>query len=898
MRPDDPVDLTNCDREPIHVPGAIQPHGALLACQGPDLTVVQVSDNVASHLAQPADAILGRPIADVLSAGSRTRLMDAAAAGFPREMNPLILESRTGTAFDGIVHNSVTPGIAVVEFEPKLEALIGFHPRTRASMRRLQDASDIRSLCDVAAREIKTLTGFDRVMVYRFDRDWNGEVVAEARRPDLEPFLGLHYPAADIPAQARRLYTLNWLRIIPDISYRPSRLVPTVLPGADAPLDLSFSVLRSVSSIHVEYLRNMGVTASMSVSLIRDDALIGLIACHHYSGPHYVPFVVRESAEFLGQALSWHLASFESREAAERALATQRSESKVIGALSSARSIPEGLCTPALLELTASSGVALVYEGRVHDVGRAPSSSQVRRILDVMAPADSEWLSVTERLGDLLPGAESWDDVAAGVLVVEISRDLGEYVLWFRQATDRAVNWAGDPRKIEDDTDASGAPRLSPRGSFALWREIVKGRSLPWESWQVEAASNLRKLLVSGIRRRADELRVINEQLSEADRLKDEFLATVGHELRTPLNAMLGWLHMLRTGTVAADRRERALDTIERNARAQGELIDDLLDISRIVAGKLKLTVQPVELGSLMERALDGVRPAADAKGIRLQSALDSTAIILGDAHRLQQVAANLLTNAVKFTPKGGRVQVFVERNDSSVEVTVADTGQGIAASLLPYVFERFRQGDAGIGRKSTGLGLGLAIVRHIVELHGGTVSAQSEGEGRGSTFMVRLPLSVAARRASALPVSPASGARDLECPSELAGLRLLVMDDEPDARDVLRTLLEHCGSTVTTAASVAEGLALVDSFAPDAIVSDIGMPDEDGYSFIQRLRARPADQGGRIPVVALTAHARAEDRARALYAGFNNHVPKPVEPIELFAVIAALFAGRQGGPR
>ena len=891
-----PVDLSNCDREPIHIPGAIQPHGVLLACQGEDLTVVQISANAADHLGQPPAAILNRPVAEVLSASSWARLAAAAADGFPREANPIVIESRTGAAFDGIAHTSVTPGIAIVELEPKREALVGFHPRTRAGMRRLQDASDVRSLCDVAAQEIKALTGFDRVMVYRFDRDWNGEVVAEARRPDLEPFLGLHYPAADIPAQARRLYTLNWLRIIPDIAYAPSPLVPAVAPGADGPLDLSFSVLRSVSPIHVEYLRNMRVTGSMSVSLIRDDLLIGLIACHHYSGPHHVPFVVRESAEFLGQALSWHLSSFESREAAERALATQQSESKVVGALSTARSIPEGLCTPALLELTAAAGAALVYEGRVHDIGRTPPAEDVRQILAVLTPGEGEWLSYTERLADLLPGRESLEESAAGVLVAEISRELGEYVLWFRPATDRTVDWAGDPRKQQTEDDGSGAPRLSPRGSFALWREIVKGRSLPWEPWQVQAASNLRKLLVSGIRRRADELRVMNEQLSEADRLKDEFLATVGHELRTPLNAMLGWLHLLRTGAVTVERRDRALDTIERNARAQSGLIDDLLDISRIVAGKLKLHVQPLELGSLIERAIDGVRPAAQAKGIRLQSALDSTANILGDPQRLQQVASNLLTNAVKFTPKGGRVQVVVERNDSSVDVSVADTGQGIPASLLPHVFERFRQGDAGTGRKSTGLGLGLAIVRHIVELHGGTVHAASEGQGHGATFTVRLPLSVTARRASALPVSPAVGERDLDCPPELRGLRILVLDDEPDAREVLRTLLEHCGSTVETAASVADGLALVDTFQPQAIVSDIGMPDVDGYSFIQRLRARPPEDGGRIPVVALTAHARAEDRARALYAGFNNHVPKPVEPIELFAVISALFTGRGGG--
>jgi chemotaxis family two-component system sensor kinase Cph1 len=883
------VDLSNCDREPIHVPGAIQPHGVLLACRGPAFTIVQVSDNSEAVIGSAPEAVLGRSIGDLLREESWQRLAAAGAAGLPREVNPLCLDLADGRSFDGIVHTSATAGVAIVELEPRREDLSGFHPRMRQSVRRLQDAATLSELFDTAAREIRSLTGFDRVMVYRFDRDWNGEVVAEARLDRLEPFLGLHYPAADIPAQARRLYTLNWLRIIADVSYRPARLVPELEPESGAPLDLSFSVLRSVSPIHVEYLRNMGVTASMSVSLIRDGQLAGLIACHHYSGAHPVSFVVRDTAEFLGQTLSWHVASFEARAASERALQAQRAESAIVASVSTTRSIPAGLCTPALLDLTEAEGAAVVYEGTVHVVGKTPPPMEVRRIVDLLPRGEADWLSVTDRLAESLPRAAAWTDVAAGVLAVEISRELGEHVLWFRPAVDRTVDWAGDPRKVSMVDDA-GVPRLSPRGSFSLWRETVRGRSLPWEPWQVEAASNLRRLLLSGVRRRADELRVMNEELARADRTKDEFLATVGHELRTPLNAMLGWIHILRSGPApgAEDRRERALDTIERNARAQAQLIDDLLDVSRIVAGKLTLTVQPLELGGVVERVIEGLRPAAEAKQIRIQSALDSTSTILGDANRLQQVASNLMSNAVKFTPKGGRVQVFVERRDSSVDLTVADTGQGIAPDFLPHVFERFRQADGALSRKSSGLGLGLAIVRHIVELHGGTVVAHSEGAGRGATFTVRLPLSVAARRSP--PADALTAARhNFDCPPALEALRILVVDDEPDARQMLVTLLEACKSDVRAVASGYEALDLLSSWRPDVIVSDVGMPEMDGFSFIETLRQRPPSEGGRVPAIALTAHARVEHRARALHAGFNSHVPKPVDPVELFAVIASV---------
>ena len=880
------VDLSNCDREPIHIPGAIQPHGALLACRGDAFTIVHASENCAAIIGRDASTLLGEPMAEILDGASWQRLQHAAAAGLPRDVNPLRLTLAGGGAFDGIVHHSPTPGVAIVELEPRGGELAGFHPRMLRSVRRLQDASSLRELFEIAAAEVRALTGFDRVMIYRFDRDWNGEVIAESRLERLEPFLGLHYPAADIPAQARRLYTLNWLRIIPDVGYGPVRLVPAVDPASGAPLDLSFAVLRSVSPIHVEYLRNMGVTASMSVSLIRDGALIGLIACHHYSGPHAVSFTVRDTAEFLGQALSWHVGAFEARAAAEHALAAQRAESRILESVSTARSVAAGLCVPALLELTGATGAAVIYDRDVHLVGRTPPAEDARRIRDLVA--GDEWLSVTDCLE--APAGTDWADVAAGVLAVEISRELREYVLWFRPAVERTVDWAGDPRKVSIVDDGGGVPRLSPRGSFALWRETVRGRSQPWEDWQIAAASNLRRLLLSAVRQRADELRVVNDELSQADRIKDEFLATVGHELRTPLNAMLGWIHILRGdgGPLAADRQHRALDVIERNARAQTQLIDDLLDVGRIVAGKLTLTVNPLELGGLVERAIEAMRPAADAKQIRIQAALDSTAIILGDASRLQQVVSNLLSNAVKFTPKGGRVQVFVERRESSVDVTVADTGQGIAPDFLPHVFERFRQGDGAPSRQSSGLGLGLAIVRHIVELHGGTVSVHSDGTGLGATFCVRLPLSVAARRGS--PADAVGPARhELECAPALDGMRVLVVDDEPDAQQMLRYLLEGCKCEVRTAASGYEALEILTGWHPDVVVSDVGMPEMDGFTFIEQLRGRSADEGGRIPAVALTARAQVEHRARALHCGFNNHVPKPVEPMELFAVIASL---------
>jgi PAS domain S-box-containing protein len=392
-------------------------------------------------------------------------------------------------------------------------------------------------------------------------------------------------------------------------------------------------------------------------------------------------------------------------------------------------------------------------------------------------------------------------------------------------------------------------------------------------------------------------------EAQEVNRLKDEFLATLSHELRTPLTAVLGWTRLLGTGQLDPETAKRAMDTIERNAQSQVQLIDDILDVSRIIRGKLRLNVRPVELAPVIESAVDSVRPAAEAKGIRLQVVLDRQAgPVSGDPDRLQQVVWNLLSNAIKFTPKEGRVQVLLARADSQLEVTVSDTGQGIAPEFIPYVFDRFRQADPTTTRTHGGLGLGLAIARHLVELHGGTVRAESGGEGRGATFRVLLPLLAmqpaeppAAERlpgpTAAAGPAPGNGFH-LECPPELSGLRVLVVEDDADSRELLIAVLRQCGAEVLAVPRSAEALGALDTWRPDVLISDIEMPDEDGYTFIRKVRARAAERGGQIPAAALTAYARSEDRMRALAAGFQIHVPKPVEPAELVTVVASL-AGR-----
>ncbi len=448
-----------------------------------------------------------------------------------------------------------------------------------------------------------------------------------------------------------------------------------------------------------------------------------------------------------------------------------------------------------------------------------------------------------------------------------------------------------------------GEPRFNELEEVGLILPFV-GASFRAERLALSAAGSLltaRQTTAEG-RALAEKLQVTRSELQQtliaaeaAAHAKDEFLAVVSHELRTPLNAILGWARMLREGKLDPESVIHAVETIERNAKSQAKLIEDLLDFSRIISGKLRLDVGPVELAAVVEAAADVVLPAADAKEIRLQVVLDPRAgPVPGDPDRLQQMMWNLLSNAIKFTPKGGRVQVRLARINSHVEITVSDSGQGISAEFLPHVFERFIQADNTITRRHGGLGLGLAITRHLAELHGGTINADSAGEGQGATFTLRLPLmSVHTSEHQPIDSDQQSFMGGLnEQPGvlpRLDGLHVLVVDDEHDARSLLTAVLTQSGAQVTAVATVADALEKLQLIRPDLLVSDIEMPNEDGYSLIRKVRLLAKSKGGLTPAIALTAHARFSDRMRALTAGYQMHLPKPVEPVELVTVIANL---------
>ncbi|MGY1606344.1 SpoIIE family protein phosphatase [Geodermatophilus sp. SYSU D00700] len=485
--------LARCAEEPIAVPGAIQPHGALLAVSEPDLAVVVASANAADVLgADPAT------LADLLTPAEVERLR-AALAGDLAEADPLRV-APGGTELDLVLSRS--GGLLVTEWEPVAgagEAGAAWHRRLPTVLQRLSAPTTLEGLTAVLAREVRALTGFDRVMVYRFDAEWNGEVVAEDRRPDLEPFLGLHYPASDIPAQARALYTTNWMRLIPDASYTPVPLVPPRVPGTGAPLDLSGAMLRSVSPVHLEYLANMGVTASMSVSLIDRGRLWGLVACHSYSGPHRPSYADRTAAEFLGRTASLLLHTTVGAGERDRVVAVSQREADLVGAIgrsprTPAAALVDGAVTA--LDLLPASGAAVRLDGRLHLLGTTPPPDRVAALVPAVLRAGG----VTDRLTLDVPGFDDLATDASGVLAVEVGGGRGDFLAWFRPETPREVSWGGDPRTSEVD-----GGRLSPRRSFARWTETVRGTARPWHGHEVAAARALAGHLGAAVLARAGE---------------------------------------------------------------------------------------------------------------------------------------------------------------------------------------------------------------------------------------------------------------------------------------------------------------------------------------------------------------------------------------------------------
>ncbi|AWK87289.1 ATP-binding protein [Azospirillum thermophilum] len=739
-----------CAREPIHVPGSIQPLGALLAFGPEDGRILVCSANCAAFLGVAPEDLLGRGAAAAGLAGLDGLIRDLAGlpAGQRGQGVHATLHAAGGEPLAAMLHEHA--GRLILELERPTPERQGWleaelHNRLARDLNALRDAPTFEDLGARAAAAVRRLTGLERVLVYRFDAAGDGDVVAEDKVADWDQsFLGFRFPASDIPSQARALYALSRIRAVADRDAVPVPLLAAPGTEGDRPLDLTFAQLRSLSPVHLDYHRNMGVNGSLSVSIMKGGVLWGLIVGHHRR-PHAIGPAERVLTGVVADAFSLGLEATES--AVERAARAEhvalhaRLLEQIAGADNFVDAITRGPVT--LTDLFyASSGAAVVDGEKVVTLGDAPPQGALKPLVAWLRAAVREDVYATDCLSAVFPSFAAFTDRASGLLVLFLGENRQHAILWFRPELPRTIAWGGDPNK---PLDPQNPTLVLPRQSFERWLEVKRGHSRPWPAWKLEIARSLRAALTDVILRQLRRDADLQAEMLRANRAKSDFLSNMSHELRTPLNAVIGYSELLLeslSGTLS-DRQRASMQSIAVAGRHLLDLVNDILDLSKIEAGRFELAEETIDLVETIGQIHATVERSLGDGGLRFEAVLPSPGPrLLGDAKAVRQMLLNLVTNAITHTPAGGRILVSVAVEADGLDVAVEDTGIGIAPEHQALVFEPFRQvAGAGAPRRGQGggTGLGLPIVRSLVEAHGGRISLSSEA-GRGCRFVLHFP--------------------------------------------------------------------------------------------------------------------------------------------------------------
>ncbi len=732
------LDLTACEREPIHIPGSIQPHGVLVAVRLSDGTVTYASANAAETFGLDQASLLGQPFREAfpaLAAEFEAQLAaspSAASAGYVRTV--AVETARGSAAFDAAIARSGDHAILELEEVPPdaVSSLDALYPTLRRFVDQLQSASTIDVLCRLAAQDIRRMTAFDRVLIYRFDEGWNGTVIAEDRNENLPSYLDLRFPASDIPAQARELYRRNRLRIIPDANYAP---VP-IQSRDPAPLDLSDSVLRSVSPVHLEYMRNMGTLASMSISIMRDGRLWGLISCHNRE-PKRVSLQVRNACDFLTQIFSLQLEARENTALAENRVRLGAVQATLLAHMAAEDYFIAGLVKHPedLMRLAGAQGAAVLTDDHCWCLGQTPEEDDVRALFAWLSEHHQEDVFATDHLSAIYPPAKAYADRASGLVSISISKAHASYVLWFRPEVVQTVKWGGNPQKPVQEE--AGGLRLHPRRSFEIWKETVRERSLAWDRSEIEAVKELRNAIVGIVLRRAEELAALSEELRRSNKELEAFSYSVSHDLRAPFRHIVGFSELLKKQewNDLSDKGKRYIDTIIESAYTAGTLVDNLLRFSHM--GRTALKPRRVDMTALIDEIRHKL--PVDPPERRIQWVVGDLPAVTADPVLIRLVFENLLDNAVKYTrPREmARIEIGSHRKDGETVFFVRDNGVGFDMKYIDKLFGVFQRLHRM--EEFEGTGIGLANVRRIVERHGGR--AWAEGAlNEGATFSVSLP--------------------------------------------------------------------------------------------------------------------------------------------------------------
>ncbi|MFT4073883.1 MAG: response regulator [Asticcacaulis sp.] len=872
--------LKECAKEPIHIPGSIQPYGMLFVLEGDDHRVIQVSENVGRWLPQlSVEAVLNRTLGDIIGREQAEQIRHIVVERSLMPIQSTIIKI-DDLWFDAVAHRVDDNIVVELEIVDDKKSLVRdfFYDELRDFAVGLRNATTLPDLYDFVTQKIRDITGFDRVKLYKFDENWNGEVVGENKAEYMPSYRGLHFPASDIPEQARKLYMTNYIRQIADVSYAPVPIIPPVHPDTERPLDMSLSVLRSVSPVHVQYLANMGVAASMSVSIIQDGKLWGLVACHHNVGYH-VPYRVRMVSEIMGHIFSAQLSSLEGlrdrHEQEKRNLIVER----LTAGLKTDFNLEELLKGRQTLALSAlnATGMAVMTRKRLLRFGETPREETIHRLADWIQ-AQTSGIYHTQEADQACAADPDLCHLKGGFLAAPISVAKKDYIIWFRGSEQQQVNWAGTPEKTPEKTKAGY--RLMPRASFELWKETVQHRCRPWTRDDVETAQNIVQVVLEGERLSAEHANVA----------KSEFLANMSHELRTPMNAIVGIVSLLDRGTPLDDKQKKLLGVLRLSSDSLLNLINDLLDYAKIESHELVLESAPMNIADIVSEvgSIMSIRAAEKDLMLNIKCPPRQELHARGDAMRLQQVLTNLVSNAVKFTDEGF-VNIIVrteprDDNQRLVLIDVADSGIGMSHGQAERIFDKFVQADPSISRRFGGTGLGLAITRQLTELMGGTISVSSR-EGLGSRFTVALPMEF--QPAPAIEAANDAGASGHSTKTDARG-RILLAEDYEGNVVVAVAMLEDQGYAVTVARNGQEALDALDSHKFDLVLMDVQMPEMDGFEATRRIRA--AQKTGDLPdmpVVGVTANALAGDRQKCLDAGMDDYLAKPFTPAQLEHVVS-----------
>ncbi|RNF29610.1 ATPase [Massilia aurea] len=734
----DHLDITGCDREPIRTPGSIQPHGFMLTLS-PALDVLQASANLAGWTGIDAGAAIGRPLAAAIGEAAVAHLALELGSGTLGQRPAYLGTVTTGNGqhFDVLAH--AWDGLVIAEFESVMRAQPAdfrhLYPLITDFLARVGDHASIPALTDLAARHVRSVTGYGRVMVYQFDPTGHGRVVAESKADDYDSYFDQSFPASDIPVQARALYTLSPIRVIQDANYEAAPLVPDVNPATGARNDLSFAALRSVSPVHLQYMRNMGTLASMSVSLIVKGQLWGLISCHNAT-PCQVSVEKRTACEQLGQILALCVESREDARELQFRLDVRRIMVEMLGRLTNGSDFIDNLSGvfPELLRFARAGGVAIVVDDRILTYGDTPNDASIRSLATWLAVHGHEVFH-TNHLADAYPPAQELTRNASGLLALPISRIHQHYLLWFRPELVQTVEWAGNP--YEKQAAANAPTSLSPRQSFAAWRETIHGHSLPWHAAEIELTTEFRSALLGIALERAEQMAELAEELGRANKELEAFSYSVSHDLRAPLRHIAGFSDLLieSAGSEDVAMRQRFLKNIKESARLAGKLVDDLLSFSQM--GRAALRPTNIDMTDLVSGCIDKL--ALDIGQRKVDWHIEGMPVVCADPAFLHLAMYNLLSNAVKFTREREQAVIRITCDETADEFTfhVADNGAGFNPNYVHKLFGVFQR----LHRMEDfqGTGIGLANVRRIIERHNGRVWADSI-LGEGATFSFSLP--------------------------------------------------------------------------------------------------------------------------------------------------------------